>query len=414
MRIKLIKRIQPRYILLGIGNAIAFEFVGLIILAEILICLVAIYEIANIKKYSDREESKMIQKILIFGLFWFVTQLFTDFYQQSPRNETLKTLSQIFVFTCLVLAMLIHFQRKKDALNNYLIGVCVSTLIIYVEALLAGTAGDWWKFYFGPVSAVVGLLCIGVIRATTFVKFSLVLSLSFVSIVLGSRSLGLILLFTAIGFINLNSLQGFGKSLTYLILLLILGNFLNNLVRDASLSGQLGLAQQLKAQQQYQSGPILLVARSELLYEISSIQDSPIFGSGSNPSPSNSVLLSTYDLETKFGIATKQTSAYKVFLETGKTPQHSVIFGAWIEGGLFAVLLLTYLLILMIKWNAKNNIRTSTSEFCILSRYFFFNFLWAFFFSPLGAGSRMTLAIGFGICYFVYRENTAREIRIEQ
>ena len=406
---RIIERTNPGYILLGISNAVAFKFVGLIIIAEVVICLVSIYEISNVQKYVGGQELRMIQKVLFLGLLWFLTQLFTDLYQQSPRNETLKSLSQIFVFTLLILAMLIHFQRKMDALNNYLIGVCFSTLVIFVEALASGSVGDWWKFYFGPALSVLGLLFIGIIRAKTFVKFSLVVSLSFISIVLGSRSLGLILLLTAIGFLNLNFTRGIGKSLTYLVLLLILGNFFNNLVRDASLSGQLGVSQQLKAQRQYQSGPILLVARSELLYEISSIKNSPFFGSGSSPTPANSVLLNTYDLETKYGIATKQTSAYKVLLETGKTPQHSVIFGAWLEGGLLAVLLHIYLFILMFRWNASNNIRTSTSEYSILSRYFFFNFLWAFFFSPLGAGSRMTLAIGFGTCYFTYRENVAKE-----
>lgn len=406
---KLKGKFSIRYIILGISNALAFHFVGLIIIAETLICILSIYEIVRIPKYANRKEQIMIKMILFLGVIWFVTQLFTDLYRQSTRSDMLKSLSQIFVFTLLVLAMLIHFQRKMNALRDYLIGVCFSTFIIFIDASASGTAGDWWKFYFGPALSILALMYIGNLKSKTQVKFSLVVGLSFISILLGSRSLGLILLLTAIGFLNFASSRGVGKSLVYLVILVILGNFLNNLVRDASLSGQLGLAQQLKAQQQYQSGPILLVARSELLYEISSIKVSPFFGLGSSPAPSAKVLVNTYDLETRFGINTKQTAAYADLIRTGRTPQHSVFFGAWVEGGLLSVLLLAYLFLMMLKWNARNNIRTSTSKYSVLSRYFFFNFVWAFFFSPLGAGSRMTLAIGFGVCFFAFRDNQIRE-----
>ena len=405
-------RINIKFLLLGLSNAISFKFIGLVIIAEIIICLQVFVFFAKGKRTHNHKEYRMIRNILILGTIWFTTQLFTDLYQESEVNDTLKSLSQIFVFTMLLIAMITHFQHKENALHNYLIGFCLSTLIIFIEAWNAGNAGDWWKFYFGPTLSILALVLIGRLRASSMVKFLSVITLAAISIILGSRSLGVILILTSIGFLTFRSSRSIGRSLIYVLVLLFLGNIFNGLIRDASLSGQLGVAQQVKAQQQYTSGPILLVARSELLYEIASIRESSFLGQGSNPIPSASVLISTHDMETEFRINSKQTSAYENFTTTGRTPQHSMIFGAWLEGGVFSILLLSYLFALMVRWNTNNSPKSSTSRFSILARYFFINFIWAFFFSPLGAGSRMTIAVGFGICYFVYREHTRKESAI--
>ncbi len=406
------RRINIKYLLLGLSNAISFNFIGLVIIAEIIICLQVIMFFAKGKKTQQNKESRMIRNILILGTIWFTTQLFTDLYQESEITDTLKSLSQIFVFTMLLTAMITHFQHKEYALHNYLIGFCLSNLLIFVGAWNTGNAQDWWKFYFGPTVSVLALVSIGSLRANSMVKFLAIISLAAISIFLGSRSLGVILILTSIGFLTFRSSRSIARSLIFIIVLLVLGNVFNSLIRDASLSGKFGVAQQVKAQQQYTNGPILLVARSELLYELASIRESSFWGKGSNPIPSANVLISTHDMETEFRINSKQTSAYENFTTTGRTPQHSMLFGAWLEGGVLSILLLSYLFILMVKWNIRNNIKGSTSKLSILARYFFINFIWAFFFSPLGAGSRMTIAVGFGICYFAYTENTRKESAI--
>ena len=399
------RRFEFSYFLLGLSNSISFHFIGLVIVAEIIICLLAIHKFLQVRSQMTNEEKRIIHFLFFFGALWFLTQFFTDIYLDATTSDTLKSLSQIFVLIFLLLFMFLHFQHNRIAFRSYLIGVSLSTMVIFLQSISSNKAGDWWKFYFGPSLSVLILLYLGHIRLRNEIKFILIFGLSLISFFLGSRSLGLILLFTAISFLDFFSTRGIGKSLCFLIALLLIGNFANSIFREASLSGRLGFAQQKKAQLQYQAGPIFLVARSEFLYQVASIKESPIFGSGSNPNLSANALITAFDLENKYGVITKKTSAYAELVKTGKTPQHSIFFGAWLEGGIFSIILLLYLFIMMIRWNFRNDVRTSSSNYSILSRYCFFNFCWAFFFSPLGAGSRMTFALGIGICYFAYKDS---------
>jgi hypothetical protein len=354
-------------------------------------------------------QKTITNRVIFFGTIWLSAQVFTDFYRESARIDTVKSISQIFVLTVLILALLNCYQNREKALISYLYGYSLSYGLVFLQAITSGTAGDWWKFYFGPSLSLLFLIFIGSLKKSSMLKFFLVSLLGFFSIVLGSRSLGMILILTSIGFLNFRSSRSVLRSMVFLFLCLLLANTVNNLIRDASLTGKFGRYQQIKAEQQYSSGPILFVARSELTYELASIVESPIFGLGSNPSPSLEALINTYDFESKYGIVSRNTAAYQSLSTTGKTPQHSIFFGAWLEGGLPSIILLLYLFFQMMKWNSVNIIRVSRSKLSLLAKYLHINFLWAFFFSPLGAGSRMNLAVTVGVCFFVYNTNISKD-----
>ena len=403
--------VNVKYVLLGLSNAIAFRLIGLLIIAEILIVVQLMAYFLSKRQPLNHEQKIITSRILFFGIIWFTTQLFTDFYRESAGIDTVKSLSQIFVLTGLILALITCFQNEEKRLVSYLYGYSLSYVLIFVESVISGTAGDWWKFYFGPSLSILFLIFIGRLKIGSKLKFCLVSFLGFFSIALGSRSLGLILIITAIGLLNYSSSRSILRSLIFILVFFLLANAGNNLIREASLTGKLGRAQQIKAQQQYSSGPIILVARSELTYQLASIVESPIFGFGSNPSPSREILINTYDIESKYGIISKNTAAYESLTKTGKTPQHSIIFGAWLEGGVIAIILLIYLFLQMLKWDSANRVRTSKSKLSLLARYLHINFLWAIFFSPLGAGSRMNLAITIGVCFLVYRTNLSKDSR---
>jgi len=400
---------EIKYVLLGLTNAIGFRAIGLVIVAEILIILQLIAYLFSKRQAMDYVQKTITNRIIIFGIIWLTTQVFTDFYRESAKVDTAKSISQIFVLTVIVLALLNCYQNEEKKFVSYLYGYSLSYGLVFLQALSSGTAGDWWKFYFGPSFSLLSLIFIGSMKISSMFKFFLVSILGFFSIVLGSRSLGMILVITSIGFLNFSSSRSILRSLVFFLLFFLLANTANNLIRDASLTGKFGRDQQIKAEQQYSTGPILFVARSELTYEWASIVESPIFGLGSNPSPSLEVLINTYDFESKYGIISKNTAAYQSLTETGKTPQHSIFFGAWLEGGLTSIILLLYLFFQMLKWNSVNIIRTSKSKLSLLARYLHINFLWAFFFSPLGAGSRMNLAVTVGVCFFVYSTNISKD-----
>ena len=401
--------VNVKYVLLGLSNAIAFRLIGLLIIAEMLIVVQLMAYFLSKRQPLNHEQKIITSRILFFGIIWFTTQLFTDFYRESAGFDTVKSLSQIFVLTVIILALLNCYQDEEKKFVSYLYGYSLSYGLVFLQALSSGTAGDWWKFYFGPSFSLLFLIFIGSMKKSSMLKFFLVSLLGFFSIVLGSRSLGMILVITSIGFLNFSSSRSILRSLVFFFLFFLLANTANNLIRDASLNGKFGRDQQIKAEQQYSTGPILFVARSELTYQWASIVESPIFGLGSNPSPSVEVLINTYDLESKYGIISKNTAAYQSLTKTGKTPQHSIFFGAWLEGGLISIILLLYLFFQMLKWNSVNIMRTSKSKLSLLASYLHINFLWAFFFSPLGAGSRMNLAVTVGVCFFVYRTNLSKD-----
>lgn len=398
-----------KYALLGLTNAIGFRAIGLVIVAEILIFLQLIAYLFSKRQAMDNVQKTITNRVIFFGTIWLSAQVFTDFYRESARIDTVKSISQIFVLTVLILALLNCYQNREKALISYLYGYSLSYGLVFLQAITSGTAGDWWKFYFGPSLSLLFLIFIGSLKKSSMLKFFLVSLLGFFSIVLGSRSLGMILILTSIGFLNFRSSRSVLRSVVFLFLCLLLANTVNNLIRDASLTGKFGRYQQIKAEQQYSSGPILFVARSELTYELASIVESPIFGLGSNPSPSLEALINTYDFESKYGIISRNTAAYQSLSTTGKTPQHSIFFGAWLEGGLPSIILLLYLFFQMVKWNSVNIIRVSRSKLSLLAKYLHINFLWAFFFSPLGAGSRMNLAVTVGVCFFVYNTNISKD-----
>jgi O-antigen ligase len=156
-------------------------------------------------------------------------------------------------------------------------------------------------------------------------------------------------------------------------------------------------SQQIKSLDQYNAGPILFTARSEIAFELAAIKSNPIIGSGSNPNITFQILNDAQLFNQFLGVTTDATNAYKAALSDGKIPQHSVILSAWIEGGIvLAVFWIIILFWTLRKFGEILRTKTPLSQFAI---YIGLSSIWAMLFSPLGAGSRMELAVGLSAVY---------------
>ena len=170
---------------------------------------------------------------------------------------------------------------------------------------------------------------------------------------------------------------------------------------NLAITGVLGQAQLIKYSQQSQAGPILLSGRSELLYELSAISETRILGLGSNAFLTNEILEKVVTEEYRFGVVHNSTTSYMGYNADGKIPNHSMIFTAWLEGGVLAALFWFYVLFIVVR--RFSSVATKSQPFGIISKYLSINFFWALFFSPLGAGSRVILAFSLGIIFFQSR-----------
>ena len=153
------------------------------------------------------------------------------------------------------------------------------------------------------------------------------------------------------------------------------------------------IKQQSKALDQYAAGPILFTARSEIPFELAAIKLNPIIGIGSSPQLTYELLNETQLINSKLGIETRLTNSYIQAVSTGKFPEHSMIFTAWVENGLIVFILWVIILLWVIK-RSSELISNPNPPLGYYAMFMGINTLWTILFSPLGAGSRMDLAVG--------------------
>jgi len=379
---------------LGLSNFIYFKSFAVIIFLEAIAVLFLIFRVIFVSKKikPTLNRDRYFKRFYLFGSMWFVAQLFSDLINNANSTNTIKILAQIVVIMILIYWAMNWFQLEKSKLNAFLLGYCLSMVPNYFLTPNIFIQFEPWKFCFGPGFTMLLFLWYSKKRITLPVQILTIIPLTYLDILWGSRALALV---TFISWVScVLSRLIIAKKINVFISLLVLiiaGLLLSNVYHQMAISGSLGTYQQVKASQQFGSGPLILVARSELLYELSTIKKHILLGTGSNPNISSEISNEVYSLNLKLGIDLKKTAAYQYLNSTGKIPQHSLLFSFWMTGGILGALFWIYLFIMLSKWTIKT--RIETAEYFYLSRFLYVGFLWNFLFSPLGAGQRVLLAI---------------------
>jgi len=381
-----------KYIVLGLMTAITFQIGVDFIPVEFFSICYLIFAVGKPFKVQHIHLKFFLKSIIVFGFLLILTQLFTDSYLGISRFETVKSIAQILTLVSLMFAGINLLAQNAQRLHYFLIGYALSSLLTFYFFANVYIDTDPWKFLFANSASILVFLLLGRLKRIRSVQLLVILTLTSIHLILGARSSALLALLTVIAIIIPHRILSSKRSFVMIILsIFLISSGAEQVYQRLALNGTLGVTQQIKAKQQFEFGPLILVARSEILYEIGSIKESFIFGKGSNPNLSQSLLFSVSLAQERLGLQTKKNAAYEQYLKNGKIPQHSMLFSSWVENGIIGLLFWLIILIFLVR-----NFRlvfSSDNNFTFLTSYLLLATLWSLFFSPLGAGSRLFIAL---------------------
>jgi hypothetical protein len=343
---------------------------------------------------SLREPDAKISRIMKLLWLWLFTQVIVDFYQNANKFEAFKSFSSILMLISLLYCAKIYLVNNVHALNAFFLGYLLSCIPSYFLFPTDYARDQPWKFCFGINVTILIFWLQQKYRVPVWASLASNLTLVAVDLFYNARSLAL-LTFISILFVTFSKTKLIKHPVILIFLVIIICFFGEKLFFKYAIEGKFGQEVQSKTIMQTQSGPIFLVARSELLYEIASIKSSWLIGNGSNPTVGTEVLNNVWKIESELGINSKSTAAFSQFGKTERLPQHSMLFTAWVEGGILSALVWFYFLKIVITWLVGRN---ELHQFTYALPFMLVSIVWAILFSPLGTGSRlaliMTLTLG--------------------
>ena len=392
---------------LGLSNFIYFRSFGVIIFLEIVAIFSIAIRILSTKRNNfipSIENKNFLRKFYLFGFVWFVFQYLSDLMNHSQPSDTKKLLAQIIVLLVLVYWGQTWFQVRDSRLTWFVLGYALSAVPNYFLTPTAYITYEPWKFCFGPGFTILVFLWFSKSRLSLPIQSLVILSLTYFDFRVGSRALALVTILSWILSL-IGRKDSFQKTKAILSILgvILVGALTSNIYHNLALSGHFGTIQQTKTIQQFGSGPLLLVARSELLFELSGIRRNLLLGTGSNPNITTDIINQVDQFNSRLGVDSGNTAAFNYARTTGKIPQHSLLFSFWLFGGIPAALFWIYLFFELTKWVLRTKFQNS--KYFYLSRFLYVGFVWNFLFSPLGAGQRVLLALTIAVIFYDHRDS---------
>ncbi len=388
------RNIRFFFFIAGLSNLIRFSGSVQIIPIELVALSAGLFSVLNpLKRKYEVSDLRILKFLDLFCTFSILNQLIVDSFNDIDFSETLKSCAQLIVMWALIRVAIIYTQPDYFRFIYYVSGFLISVSLQYFFDPTIYMLADPWKFALGPTITGLYFLLISS-KISTFANTILSTFLISIDVLLGSRSLAL---FTFLALLlTLKSQKtrsrSIGKLVVIIASIMVLMFCVERIYHHLSTTGSLGRSQQVKALDQYSAGPIVFTGRSEIAFELAAIKSNPVFGSGSNPEITIKILNDTQKINEFLGVHTLATNAYKDVLENGEIPQHSVLLSAWVEGGL----ILFFFWIIIFVWAIRKftQISKTLPPFGRYATYVGLSSIWAMIFSPLGAGSRMDLAIG--------------------
>ena len=314
-------------LLLGIISAINFQVGVLFIPIEL---LAVSYLLLSFNRSSSIEHHglrRFLKWLLLSGFILILVQIFTDLFLRTAIIETAKSTASILTLVALIFTGITWVAQDDLRLKSFLLGYVLSSLLTYFAFNNDYVKADSWKFLFANISTVLILTALGFVKKSRVLKITVIILLSSIHLAFGARSAALLTLLTVVALILPSSFVSNRRGLAIIFFsVFLLSMFTEQLYQQLSIGGKLGLSQQEKALQQFQSGPLLLFARSELLYEVGAIRENPLIGKGSNPILSQSLLINISQDQERFGLQVKETAAYGSYLKTGRILAYCLIF----------------------------------------------------------------------------------------
>lgn len=359
------------------GNLLLVEFFLLVIF------LVSIFKgvlgkiIVNLKPY--------VSLLILAAASAFIS----DLINASSSKESIKGFSLIFFTAVNLCAVSILTKFDKDCLQFSLLGFAFGGIVDFFIQPSTYARSEIWKFGIGfPITLVIFvLLSFPRLRKKKLLAIFLISIVSFVSLFLGARSLGLFS-FISLFLISKNFVSGVSKRSQYIkpIILIVTSIFIfSALYTNLASSGFLGgKAQSKYIDQTSGRGNIILNSRSELLIAGRAIAESPILGFGSYAKMPTQLEFEILNFLSRNQFDYKLAPIYRTYGD--RIPVHSMFLQWWLWFGILGICFPSSLLVLYFK-----SVRHSDNE--ALVYFLAVTGIWNVLFSPYGESYRLLVPL---------------------
>ena len=387
----------------GIIFAQRILIVGQIHIGEIIAVIYVFFRFFDLR-FTDFEK-----KLMFFTFFITLLQGFSDLYNNTSLDKSLKGFFTYIVFT----ASIIFLSRylKSDKNFNRAIFFFIGALVAKIQPHLFFNIYFWgnpWKWGIGYFTINLVLITALFYKKDFSKLFFIIFSVAIIyfSLLNNARSLLFVYgssLITYLLFYNSQkiNLKFFNKKysfmllpLSYVLFAVILGIVVVKFYPVKTFVSNFAAMDQKNTREGLGEFGVVASSRSALVSAFYAIKDRPIIGHGSYPEDKNmKYITKQFEFLYKFGYARYVPNTEQMSLIYGRAiPAHSYIFNSMVTAGILGGafwIFLTYFI-------AKNYANYSNYLPFIFHFWIIFYF-YALFFSPWGATGRINLEINLSL-----------------
>ena len=389
--------------LFELGFGIKFNIVGEISISELFLLVYTPFIISRIR-WSKAKELKTIS-ITYFLLL--SVQILSEIFVSNGLSSSLKGLA-ITVVSYFHFIFLFYNLTKDKRLILVLILSQIAMRILFgtsfeeqsAEDILAGKAAVYLKYYIAPLSILI-FLAVSIL----YNNRNLPIIFSFLCaffILLGARSSGGMALFAGMVACLINYKKLIPSKITLFLMsvvLLLVGYGFYFYYVNQVLSGNItsGNSWQLLAcKNPYNPLELLMIGRRETWVGWQAFMDRFWFGHGAWAyDTTGHYQRLMYALTDNLSALTKDRISYHFLV-----PSHSVIVGSGMMNGVFAFLLVIYIIFFFLK-KGLLVLGTCDRKYLLVLAYYEYNLLWNGWLSPQ-SHFRSTIPIAFAIILSIY------------
>ncbi|HAM98939.1 MAG TPA: hypothetical protein DCQ26_10055 [Marinilabiliales bacterium] len=399
------------YALLG---GIYIRFIGTLSISEIWVLLMSVF----IPWRTLYKAYPFLSQVTGFYIVYLIIQIISELLLANEFKNVSRGLMVTIVSFLTFIYLFNKFRSNTFIIVVFFFGLLVRSIIFRNASSMAGNVAyvslvnfneDVFKFRIAPIliSFVLVVSYYLLKKELMLILMIVLLSVATIFFLFDSRSLGMILFASSIYIVFAKSMLKLkGSFLIVLLFFLIIGYtgyvIWTNGVLNRRIGGSHSYEQTIKMSNPYNPFELLLIGRGEFKVGLQALADKPILGHGAWKKDLTGkyfrILLSSsekMDKELKRGII--EFKIKKGFV----IPVHSVLIGAGVNNGIFAMLLMFFILMFFILKGIKVFSIIYNSPFSIIFFIQFVTLIWDSLFSPL-PHFRLSMPISFAIIFTFY------------
>lgn len=374
-------------------SGISIRIIGNVYLGEIILAILTFDRVLSSRKYPM---PKMWRFFMFSGVIWIFANLIGSIHADKSLTVILISIFTPILTICCLSTCVFFMSKSENLLFRSVLFFSIGRLIGLLLDPLPYTSSSPWKFGYGDSVILLFISCSYFLR---FVKIQWMgqMALGVISLLNQARTLAFIV------FISSLALVPFQKPNKGRLFFLIMGLFVPILYWiyiSLGLSGNLGLYEVKRATLLTSTdfGPI--AARKEFIFSARAFFESPFLGYGFNPKVDPQIILSGYQFWAEQGYPISN-------FDPSVLPVHSFLWGALVQGGIFAGLFWIICLVIAIEKVVK--IMEYNRRIRVLILYSAMAMIFNIVFSPYGAYERLYVAILMGTLIAIKLNTSNRE-----